>query len=444
MPVRYNILVADDIKSTAACLVEVFAENGWQTTAAYSGEEALAALSKQRFDLAVIDIKMTPMNGIELMRRIRDKDPKIPVIMMSAYHTIETAAGAVALDVFDILQKPFMLRDAVAMVKRALSYGVALNGALDLDLVVAPCKMRMGLVAESEAMRKTCHAAEQVAPTSASVLIVGEKGTGRSALAEAIHASSPRSAKPLLVLDASTQDAGAIHGRTAQLSQEERSGTVYVKELNRLGENEQRELARFLNAARAQEENGGAACPRFIASVDASAWKSGAALIAELGSVAGHVKLDVAPLRERPTDILPLTHHLLRRLSREDSQISMLDIEVPTILERYSWPGNVAEMEAIYRRIFETAGGAPDRISASMLPENMLREAGPIPPPRIEELKNEFLQGMKLRDFLASATKEEIQRISELVQSEGRRPLTRHLAKLHGQLNPPPQPSNGK
>jgi len=444
MPVRYNILVADDIKSTAACLVEVFAENGWQTTAAYSGEEALAALSKQRFDLAVIDIKMTPMNGIELLRRIRDKDPKIPVIMMSAYHTIETAASAVALDVFDILQKPFMFRDAVAMVRRALSYGAALNGGLDLDLLVAPCKMWMGLVAESEAMRKTCHAAEQVAPTSASVLIVGEKGTGRSALARAIHASSPRSAKPLLVLDASSsQDAGAIHGRIAQVSQEERSGTVYVKELNRLGENEQRELARFLNAARSQEENGEAACPRFIGSVDASTWKYGAALIAELGAVAGHVKLDVAPLRERPTDILPLTHHLLRRLSREDSQIPMLDIEVPTILERYSWPGNVAEMEAIYRRIFETAGGAPDRISASVLPENMLREAGPIPPPKIEELKNEFLQGMKLRDFLASATKEEIQRICELVQSKGRSPITRHMARLDGQLNFP-QSSTGK
>ncbi len=427
----YKILIVDDVKSTTACLAELFTEKGWQTETAYSGDDALVALSKHRFDLAILDIKMQTMSGIELLRKIREKDSKMPVIMMSAYHTIETAAKAVALDVFDILQKPFMLQDALAMAKRALAYGVALEGAIDLDLVVTPYRTWMNIVAESEAMQKACFAAAEVAPTSASVLIVGEKGTGRTAMAKAIHESSLRNSKPFVLVDASAHKNASVPEMIARLSQDERSGTLFVKELHLVPERDQKQLAEFLREECPVEDGTSATAPRFIASLDYDAWKQGCGLDDELAAIAGQMRIDIAPLRERPPDILPLAHHFLQRLRPANSAIPLIDIEVTIILERYSWPGNVAEMESLIRHIRDTAGPSPARICASMLPEKVTRETGPIPPPHMEELKNDFLHGMKLRAFLATASKEEMKRISELLDAEKRSASARHFKAHH-------------
>ena len=200
MESKGRLLIVDDELIVRDSLGKWFAEEGYDVATAASASDALTRMAEHPWDLALVDIKMPGTDGIQLERRMREVDPKLMVIIMTGYASVETAVQALKNGAYDYVTKPFDPDDIAHTVKNALSHRQALEENVHLKEAVAAAGESPLLVGSSAAMQRVFEAIETVAPTDATVLVTGESGTGKELVARAVHARSRRRFHPLVVI----------------------------------------------------------------------------------------------------------------------------------------------------------------------------------------------------------------------------------------------------
>jgi two-component system, NtrC family, response regulator AlgB len=408
-----SLLVVDDERNIRVRLAGFLENCGHSVETAETGKEALDLLSRSGpVDLVITDYKLAELNGLELLQQIKRQAPETPVILMTAYGTIENAVAAMKAGAYDYLAKPFSLEQIQHVVERALEIRQlrAENRVLRDTLEERPL-----LDSHSSAMRRLLDTARQAARSEATILLSGESGTGKNVLARQMHQWSPRSANPFVVVNCTTLSehlleselfghmrgafTGAIKDKPGRLEAAD-TGTVFLDEIGDLSPALQTKFLRFVQE-QSFERVGGIQTIRVDARIIAASNRDLAAEVAahhfrdDLFYRLNVITLRVPPLRERGEDILPLAERMLQAEAFRNQRPGLhFSPEAAVTLTRHSWPGNVRELRNAIERAVVLATG--DNILPDHLPDNLFREsretAATVTAPRnIEEMERDLI-----------------------------------------------------
>src|SRR5687767_10666954 len=375
---RKSILVVDDDKPQRDILHDILTEAGYDVTSAASGEAALKFAKDRRFDLALTDLKMTGMDGIELLQHLLGLDSSIIVILLTAHGSIESAKEALRRGAFDYLEKPYDKTALLEVVNRAL----ARLDALDTEIVSASPKM--------ESVKRMIL---KVARSNSTVLIRGESGTGKELIARATHNQSPRAQdmfqavncaainENLLESELFGHEKGSFTGAHAEkkgLFEVADRGSLFLDEIAELDVGIQAKLLRALQEHKIRRVGGTreiAVDVRVIAATnrDLRAMVGDGRFRDDLYYRINVLSVDVPPLRERRDDIPVLIDYFLKKHTRNTSRlITGLTAETRRMMLDYSWPGNVRQLESAIERAILLAEG--DQITLEDLPTERSEE----------------------------------------------------------------------
>ena len=431
-----RILIVDDEPTILNLLNKILIGQGYDATPASNGEKALQLLQTERFDLMVSDINMTPINGMELLRKASESWPDMGVIMLTAYGTVATAVEAMKEGAFDYITKPFKLDELVLTVQRALEYHNAISENKDLKARLEQKDHLEGIVAESPGMRKVCEMIERVAPTSTTVLIYGESGTGKELVARALHHYSPRKDATFMAINCAALPAqlmesemfgyvkGAFTGANSTktgLFETAHGGTLFLDEIGSMPIEIQSKLLRVLQDKKIRKVGGSDHTEVDVRIIAASNEKL--EKLIEQGKFREDlyyrlsvISIDIPPLRNRPEDILPLVAHILRKELGPDAELPMIEHEAQSILDNYNWPGNVRELENTIQHALTFA--QQGSITKDTLPAKIVNtvEEG-IKSGVIANRRDQF-KGKSLKAFLHDKEKEFLQRTIESMHGD--------------------------
>ena len=400
-----QILTVDDDSVTCELLCEVFAREGFSAVFANSGEAALATVAQQPPDLLLSDIRMkTRLDGLSLLEIVRREYPSIPVVLMTAFGSIETAVRAVKEGAFDYISKPFNIDELVAIVRRALANGNGKHVTSDLDEE----ERSSGLIGRTPAMLEIYKMIARVSDSSAAVLITGESGTGKELVARAIHNHGTRSTERFVAVNcgALTETLleselfghvkGSFTGAIANkrgIFEQAGEGTVFLDEISETSAGLQVKLLRVLQEREVVPVGG--AEPIKVGARVIAASNSDLEKLSAAGAFRGDllyrlnvIQLHLPPLRQRREDIPLLVAHFLRKHAPDETAVAT-DQKSMQCLTAYSWPGNVRELEnVIERAITLNQGGV---ITIEDLPARIrLQPSHDTPPLSTDELDQLF------------------------------------------------------
>ncbi len=360
-----HVLVAEDDAALREALVDTLRFAGCRVTAVADGSAALAALETERPGLVVTDVQMAPVDGYELLLRVRARWPEVPVVLITAHGTIERAVAAMRDGAADYLVKPF---DADALIGLVARVGRAAETDGDDDAPVA---------ADPRSL-ETLGLARRIARTDVTVLITGESGTGKEVFARYLHARSTRHAGPFVAINCAAipesmleavlfgHEKGAFTGAsTAHTGKFEQAqgGTLLLDEISEMGLSLQAKLLRILQE-REVERIGGTRTIKLDVRVVATSNRQLTAEVAagrfreDLYYRLNVMPLRLAPLRDRPLDVLPLAERVLARLAAPGQAPLALSPLAAERLKRHGWPGNVRELDNVMQRAAVLAGSA--------------------------------------------------------------------------------------
>ena len=362
-----QILTVDDDAVTCELLCEVFAREGFGAAFANSGEAALEEVARQPPDLLLSDIRMkTPLDGLSLLEMVRREYPSIPVVLMTAFGSIETAIRAVKQGAFDYISKPFNIDELVAIVRRALANG---NGK-QIKSELEDEERSSGLIGRTPAMLEIYKLIARVSDSPAAVLITGESGTGKELVARAIHNHGTRSSERFVAVNcgALTETlleselfghvkgsfTGAINNKRG-IFEQAGAGTVFLDEISETSAALQVKLLRVLQEREVVPVGG--TDPIKVGARVIAASNSDLEKLAGSGAFRGDllyrlnvIQLHLPPLRQRREDIHLLVAHFLRKHAVGPTASIALDQKTMQSLTAYSWPGNVRELENVIER----------------------------------------------------------------------------------------------
>jgi two-component system NtrC family response regulator len=385
-----KVLVVDDEKNYLLIMEHFLSEQGYRVLTAADAQTALNILEDTDLDLILTDMKMPGLNGIDLIRRVKDVDPDMPVVMMTAFGSVEKAVEAMRAGAYDFLLKPFENEVMLRTIERALEIGrlkrhnrllrQELSGQIGFEEIIGA----------SQSMRHIFDLIRTVAPTKSTVLITGESGTGKELIARAVHQLSPRkdnafvavncAALPETLLESELfgHEKGAFTGATSarrgrfQLAHQ---GTLFLDEVGDIPLGIQIKLLRVLQE-RTFERLGGTTSHQVDVRILAATNQELKAAVTE-GSFREDlyyrlnvVAVEVPPLRDRVEDIPLLAAHFVEKFGRETGK-SQLTVEPATIeaLQKHSFPGNVRELENVIERAVILCRG--DAIRPADLPADL-------------------------------------------------------------------------
>ncbi len=381
-----SFLIVDDENVVRDSLSKWFEEEGYAVDTAASAREALLKLAQQHWDLALLDIKMPGMDGLELQRKIREVDGEIIIIIMTGYASVETAVQALKDGAYDYIMKPFDPDDLAHVVHKALEHRRIQQENLRLRETLEETQA-VELVGQTPAMQKVVEMIRTVASTDTTVLIHGESGTGKDLGARAIHNLSPRRFMPLVVLHCGAltetlleselfgHEKGAFTGaqyRKKGKFEIAEGGTVFLDEISDVSLKTQTDLLRVLQEKEIQRVGGTQTFKvdfRAVAATnkDLDALVKEGTFRPDLYYRLNVFPIHVPPLRERKADIALLVDHFIKKYARAMNKrftaVSRPGLEV---LMGYDWPGNVRELENAIERAM-VIGREPE-IQASDFP----------------------------------------------------------------------------
>ena len=362
-PEAPRLLVVDDDPVTCELLCEVFAREGFVTSFMQSGEAALDSLASQSVDVLVSDIRMkTRVDGLALLERVRLHYPQLPVVLMTAFGSVETAVRAVRQGAFDYISKPFDMDALVATVRRALASRSIVQPQ---PVAVDEEQLSARLVGHTPAMLEVYKMIARVSDSPAAVLITGESGTGKELVARAIHTHGEKSAAPFVAINcgALTETLletelfghvkGSFTGAIANkpgIFEQAGEGTVFLDEVSEMSTGLQVKLLRVLQE-REIVPVGGSVPILVQARVIAASNRDPEVLMSsdnfrhDLLYRLNVINIHLPPLRERRDDIPMLIAHFLRKHTLGNPTPPQLDEAASAYLNNYSWPGNVRELE---------------------------------------------------------------------------------------------------
>ena len=379
---RSRILVVDD-KENIVNLLRRILEDSYDVATAEDAERALADVNGYSPDLVITDMRMPGMDGLALLHAFKRRDPEVEVILMTAYGTVQKAVEAMKAGAYDYLTKPFEPDEVLLTVARALERKQLRAQARNLRFALGAADRYDRLVGTSPAMQAAFGLLERAANSDATVLIVGEAGTGKRLAASAIHHASTRKGHPLSLIECNagtdTGVASALFGDNgegplglASGSEAIRAGTVVLENVAGLPLGIQAKLMQFLERRRAPDAASPAPGVRVISTtnVDLKAATAAGLFRADLYYLLNVIGVRLPPLRERKEDVPLLAAHFLETHSGKHSRaIEGFSAEALEALVHYDWPGNVRELERAIERAVAVIDD--DRIPVEALPNDV-------------------------------------------------------------------------
>jgi two-component system response regulator HydG len=371
MAERLKILVVDDEESHRIMLKAVLRAEGYAVAEAVDGADAVFAVTKEVFDLILLDIRMTAMDGIEALEEIRKISPMVPVLIMTAYASVKTAVEALKAGAFDYLTKPLDIEELKILIEKALDhYHLRAENLLLKERLEERFDFSR-IIATSSKMKNLLETLAMVAPSDATILIVGESGTGKEVIANAIHQNSPRTGQPFIKVSCAAlpetlleselfgHEKGAFTGAVSRREgrfQLAHRGTIFLDEVGEMSPAIQTKLLRVLQE-REFEPLGSVRTVKVDIRVITATNRDLEKEVKEgrfredLYYRLNVVPLLLPPLRERREDIPPLADHFLA-IYREKNRKPMGGIsgKALDLLVRYDWPGNIRELENCIER----------------------------------------------------------------------------------------------
>ena len=370
---QVDILVVDDDISHCTILQALLRGWGYRVALAHNGVQALEQVRQQVFDLVLCDIRMAEMDGIETLKEIKTLNPSIPVLIMTAYSSVDTAVEALKSGALDYLIKPLDFDK----LQQTLS-GALVHTRLSESPVAGTPAAQFGMVGDSPAMRALLNNIALVAPSDATVLIHGESGTGKELVARALHASSGRSHGPLVTLNCAALNESLLeselfgHEKGAFTGADKRrdgrfveadGGTLFLDEIGDISPLMQVRLLRAIQEREVQRVGSNQTLSvdvRLIAAThrDLAGEVSAGRFRQDLYYRLNVVTIDMPPLRQRREDIPPLARYFLQRYAeRNRKAVQGFTPQAMDLLIHYTWPGNIRELEnAIERAVVLLTG----------------------------------------------------------------------------------------
>jgi len=370
-----TLLVVDDEPNIRRLLELSLGDGGYRVLTAATAAEASRLLASERVDVLLTDLQLPDRSGLELLAEVRAARADLPVILITAYGTVESAVQAIRAGAFDYVMKPFRVEEIEALVERALGLTRAERENAYLREVSAP--EFEGMVAESPAMRAVVEAVERVAPAPTTVLVTGETGSGKELVARAVHARSPRAARLFVALNCAAIPAelleaelfgvtkgaytGAAADRPGKFELAD-CGTLFLDEIGDMPLAMQAKLLRAVQEG-SIERLGSNTVRRVDVRIVAATHRDLARLVhegafrADLFYRLNVFPIHLPPLRERRQDVAPIAVRAVERFARRMGRRVRLSAPAVAALEAYDWPGNVRELQNVLERAVLLARG---------------------------------------------------------------------------------------
>jgi len=414
-----SLLIVDDDSGHLSMLRTILDGWGYGVEGVEDGEDAISRVSEQPYDAVLMDVRMARVGGIEALQRIKEINPSIPVIIMTAYSSVDTAVEAMKRGAYDYLTKPLNFDDLRFTLERALEHMALARENRSLKQQISPDATLGNVIGTSRIMRDLIETVRTVSATEATVLITGESGTGKELIARAIHANSPRKDNPLVTVNCAAitdtlleselfgHEKGAFTGadrkRDGRFMQAHK-GSIFLDEVGEIPLHMQAKLLRAIQEREVQRV--GSDKPirvdvRIIAATNRDLLDDvhNGKFREDLYYRLNVVNLRVPALHERKEDIPLLAGHFLERFAERNRRtIKGFTPTAMDMLTRYHWPGNVRELEnALERAVILSLG---DYITEKELPPGL---AGPRNGANGENVATAGLGGMPLEEIEKAA-----------------------------------------
>ena len=385
-----HVLVVDDQEANRVTLERILRRESWDVSQAENGNKALESIRDSAPDVIVTDLKMPGMNGLELLKAVRTLSPEIEVILVTAFGTVETAVDAMKVGAYDYVTKPLKRTEIVSAVRKALEKKALLQ---ENKLLRAQLEGQQSIIGNSSAIRLLLEEIQQVAPSDASVLLLGDSGTGKGLVARSIHKISQRSEKRLVTVNCGAipeglieselfgHEKGAFTGATTRKAgrfELAKGGSLFLDEVTSLSPSIQVKLLRVLQDGEFERVGGTETLQsdvRVIAATNLNIEKEveEGRFREDLFYRLNVIQLKMPALFERPDDIPLLATHFLDFFSQKNSrQIEGLSPEALDALMAHAWPGNVRELQNAMERAVVLCRGS--RIESTDLPPAVRKE----------------------------------------------------------------------
>jgi len=363
-----KILIVDDELNMRLVLSAMLKKEGYEVASASDGREALQILKSSKIAVVVTDLKMPDIDGMELLNHISEQHPEIPVIMITAHGTVATAVEALKKGALDYITKPFDIDE----LKNVISKAMKTRNLKESELFLPPEEIeRTGIIGTSKSTLEIFEAIKRVAPTTTTIMITGETGTGKELVADAIHYNSPRKKNPLIKINCAAiaetlmeselfgYEKGAYTGAAITKPGKfelAHKGTLFLDEVGEIPRDMQVKLLRVIQEQEFERVGGlktikvdvriiAATNQNLLQQVQAGNFRE------DLYYRLNVFPIDVPPLRERKKDILPLIDYFMDKFNKKLELSIAVDSKVKEMLLRYEWPGNIRELENLIERM---------------------------------------------------------------------------------------------
>ena len=386
----HRILIIDDEASIRESLETLLTIEGYSVETAPEGESGLERIDRSSYDLVLLDLALPGKNGLEILQLIRERNPDLPVIMITAYGTVDNVVEAIRTGAQNFVQKPWDNEKLLADIRSAIARYHAEEENIQLKRALKQRYNFENIVGKSEAMLRIFDLVAQVAPSRSTVLIQGESGTGKELIAKALHANSPRRDKPFVPVNTGAMPSellestlfGHVKGAfTSAIATKKglfdvaNGGTLFLDEIATMGMDTQAKILRVLQDRRFMQLGGVQEIQvdvRIIAAtnIDLRHAVRDGKFREDLYYRLNVITVDLPPLRSRREDIPLLASHFLKRFSEENGlPVRMLSSDAIRALVDYDWPGNVRELENIIERGVVLSSG--QTINSDLLPGHL-------------------------------------------------------------------------
>jgi two-component system nitrogen regulation response regulator GlnG len=386
-----KLLLIDDEADVQYSFRRIFDASDIELHTASSGEEGIRLISVLKPDLVLSDIRMAGLNGLETLRRIRQLDPQLPVILMTAYGTTQTAIEAMKLGAYDYLLKPFDVPRLKQLVANALKAARDTRQTVAIRPQLEQQDYELGVIGRSAPMQEVFKLIGQLAASDATALITGESGTGKELVARSIFQNSRRAKEPFMAINCAAipenlleselfgHEKGAFTGATAQRPgrfEQCHRGTLFLDEIGDMPPATQTKILRVLQSGTFERVGGNTTLEvdvRIIAATNKPLEEAVARkeFREDLFYRLNVVRVHMPPLRERQGDIRLLVDFFLRKIGGAGAGSKSIGEKTLAVLEAYHWPGNVRELENVLRRAVVVVKGSA--ILESDLPPEILQ-----------------------------------------------------------------------